>query len=89
MSITLGDRVTDRVTTFSGLVTGRIEYINGCRQFLVKPESLDKDGKIMDGVWIDEQHLTVVAKAILPDPFADTPEPKRGGPERAERDLPR
>lgn len=87
--IKLGDRVYDRITGFAGITTGRIEYINGCRQFLVKPERLNKDGQIVDGVWLDEQHLVIKDAAVLPDPFIDTPFVQVGGPERAERDLPR
>jgi hypothetical protein len=86
--ISLGCRVTDTVNGFTGLVTGRLEYLNGCRQFLVKPEALDKDGKPQDGIWIDEQYLNLNVK-LMPDPFTDNPNPTRGGPDRAERDLPR
>lgn len=88
-TVTLGDRVVDRVTGWSGIITGRLEYLNGCRQFLVKPEHLDKDGKMVDGIWLDEQYLMVLDKGVLPDPFAVSPDVQRGGPNRAERDLPR
>jgi hypothetical protein len=87
-AITLGSRVADRINGFNGLVTGRLEYLNGCRQFLVKPEKLDKDGKVQDGIWIDEQYL-VFEVQLMADPFAASAEPTRGGPDRAERDLPR
>jgi hypothetical protein len=86
--ISLGCRVTDIINGFSGLTTGRLEYLNGCRQFLVKPESLDKDGKPIDGIWIDEQNLQFQMK-VLDDPFARTASPTKGGPDRAEGDLPR
>ena len=88
MKIALGDRVHDRITGFAGIVTGRLEYLEGRRQFLLKPEKLDKDGKIIDGQWIDEQYLEIVLSGIYPDPFAVSAAPKRGGPGRSERDLP-
>jgi hypothetical protein len=86
--VRIGSRVTDIINGFSGLAVGRIEYLNGCRQFLVKPEKLDKDGKPLDGVWIDEQNLLFEMK-VLEDPFATSTSPTKGGPDRAERDLPR
>jgi hypothetical protein len=86
--ISIGCRVTDTINGFTGLTTGRLEYLNGCRQFLVKPEKLNKDGKPEEGIWIDEQNLRFEMK-VLNDPFADSPKPTRGGPDRAERDLPR
>ena len=88
-AITIGCRVTDTINGFTGLTTGRLEYLNGCRQFLVKPEALDKDGKLVDGVWMDEQNLILDKSAIMPDPFAASKAPKRGGPDRSERSLPR
>lgn len=89
MNITLGDRVHDKVSGFKGIVTGRLEYLNGCRQFLVKPEQLDKDGKMIDGIWIDEQYLVLDLGGVMPDPFAVSKSPRRGGPDRAEGNLPR
>lgn len=86
--ISLGCRVTDTINGFAGLTTGRIEYLNGCRQFLVKPEGLDKDGKVQDGIWIDEQYLRFEVR-LLTDPFLVDPLPTRGGPDRREGDLPR
>ena len=87
-AITIGCRVTDTINGFTGLTTGRLEYLNGCRQFLVKPERLNKDGKPEEGIWIDEQNLRFEMK-VLEDPFAYSPQAKAGGPDRAERDLPR
>lgn len=81
----IGDRVTDTINHFSGLVTGRTEYLNGCRQFLVKPEKLDKNGKVNDGMWIDEQNLKVVDSQVLPDPFlVPGAAAVAGGPDRRE-----
>ena len=86
--VSIGCRVTDIINGFTGLTTGRLEYLNGCRQFLVKPEGLDKDGKPIEGIWIDEQTLKFEMK-VLEDPFATNTSPTKGGPDRAEQDLPR
>jgi hypothetical protein len=52
--INLGASVSDRITGFSGVVTGRASYITGCDQYLVQPRTGDKDPK-----WVDEQRLVV------------------------------
>jgi hypothetical protein len=81
----IGDRVKDRISGFSGITTGRTEYINGCRQFLVKPEKVKDDGDKLDGIWIDEQTLEVVNPQVYADPFLRGAVPKVGGPDRRER----
>jgi hypothetical protein len=78
----LGDKVRDTITSFTGTITGIAFYLNGCIQCAVVP-SVDKDGKIIDTEWFDQQQLEIV-----------TPESKRatpkigpnGGPQR---DAPR
>jgi hypothetical protein len=81
----IGDRVSHRINGFSGIITGRTEYINGCIQHLVSPEALDKDGKIMEGQWIDEQNLVIKTVGVLPDPFVKTGKATSGGPEGPSR----
>lgn len=86
MTVLIGDRVTDRISGFAGVTTGRTEYLNGCRQFLVRPQMLDeKTGKPAEGIWIDEQNLSVDEAQVLPDPFLVSRVPLMGGPDRAER----
>lgn len=50
-----GDPVSDKVTGFSGTVTGRADYITGCRTYLVQPAM--KDGAWVDSRWLDEDRL--------------------------------
>lgn len=85
MSIQIGDRVRDMISGFAGIVTGKTEYLNGCRQFSVSPEQLDKDGKPIDALWIDEQSLSIVKSGIRPNPFATAAQPAVGGPNRSKR----
>lgn len=54
--IELGQKATDRVTGFSGFVTGRVEYITGCKQLLVQPR-VKPDGDIIESRWLDEDRL--------------------------------
>jgi hypothetical protein len=58
-----GARVKDSVTGFSGIVTGRADYLTGCRQYCVTPKA--KGGAVADGRWYDEQRLLVLdSKAV-------------------------
>src|SRR5260221_14316084 len=66
--IELGDRVRDKVTSFTGIACGESRFLAQCRQILVRPEKVGKDGKRIDGEWIDEGQLTVVAKHVH-EPF--------------------
>ena len=64
MEIRLGQKVRDLVTGLEGIVTGRCEYLNGCVQYHLKP-TLDKDGKTVDGDWIDITQLEVVGQGLV------------------------
>jgi hypothetical protein len=63
--IQLGSTVTEAISGFTGIASGRCEYLTGCTQILVQPIGLDKDGKKRDGLWLDEQRLTVDKKKKL------------------------
>ena len=54
--ITLGNKVKDSITGFEGIAIARIEYLNGCVSFEVRPLEL-KDGLLQDTEWIDDQQL--------------------------------
>lgn len=60
MKVTLGHTVSDAITGFTGIVTGRCEYITGCTQALVQPR-VKEDGDFVESRWIDEDRLTVVS----------------------------
>jgi len=60
----MGATVKDRLTKFKGVVTGRSDYLNGCKQYLVKPTTLDS-GKMIDGHWLDEQRLELMNATIF------------------------
>ena len=61
-----GDEVTDRITGFTGVVTGFITYITGCDQYLVNPPVVD--GAYKEGMWLDDIRLRLneAAKVKLP-----------------------
>lgn len=82
--IQLGQKVRDVVTGFEGIATCRVEYLNGCVQFCVKPRC-GEDGKMPVGEYIDDAQLEVVgdgvAVAVDGDggPIADLPPSCYGG----------
>jgi len=82
--IKIGDRVRHRINGFEGIVTGTTEYINGCRQHLITPESLD-EGKVREGLWTDEQNITRLKAGVLENPFAKAKKAVAGGPEGPQR----
>lgn len=61
--IRLGEKVQDKVTGFIGIATAKVEYLNGCVQYCVKPE-IGKDKKYPDGQYIDDAQLVVIGKGI-------------------------
>lgn len=78
----LGDRLQCRITGFQGVVTARVENVNGCLQYGLKPP-IDKDGKVADARFIDEAQLVLIdAGAVAPvqsEPTASAP--RTGGPQ--------
>lgn len=64
MSIKLGDRVKEKVTGFSGIVTGISDFLTGCKRAGVQPEKLKDDGSVPDPSWFDIDHLTVVKAGV-------------------------
>lgn len=52
----LGIKVKDRISGFSGVVTGFVTYLTGCNQALVAP-AIGKDGNLRHAEWFDVQRL--------------------------------
>lgn len=75
--IHLGDRVKDRITGYTGIVTCVTEYLNGCFRCGIQPEKLDKDGKVPDSRYFDIEELVVVNKGKY-----GLAKVKTGGPEK-------
>lgn len=69
--IGLGDRVKDNITGFTGIATGRIDYLYGCVRFLVTPEKIKKDEKPEDAVIFDELQLTLMKKKVVVNPLRE------------------
>lgn len=70
----LGAQARDTVTGFEGTITGRNEWLNGCKQYCLKAK-VGEDGKIKSGEWIDEQQVEIVK------PAKEAERPPIGGPQ--------
>ena len=57
-----GDRVKDPITGFSGIVTCRLEYLNGCARVQVTSEKLT-GGKVDSDNYFDEPQLVVIKRS--------------------------
>ncbi len=78
----LGKTVADRVTGFTGIVTGRVEYITGCDQCLVTPK-VKEDGSSIEAHWFDQQRLLVLdGEPVLQLDNGATPGPDKEAPKR-------
>ena len=64
----LGQKFRCKVTGWEGIAVGRIEYLNGCVQYGLKSRERDKEGKLLDAVYIDSQQLELVDEGIYVDP---------------------
>jgi hypothetical protein len=54
----LGATYTDKITGFSGVATGYVQYLTGCNQVLIQPR-VDSEGRTRDSSWFDEQRLDI------------------------------
>ena len=78
-TIELGATVKSNQTGFTGIVTSRSEHINGCNRYWVQPP-VDKDGKLVDGAWVDENELDIwVDENGEEKPIIGRRQQKRGG----------
>jgi len=62
--IELGQKVKCTITGFTGIATAKIEYLNGCIQFCVKPRIKAKDNTMPEGRYIDVDQLKVVGEGV-------------------------
>lgn len=61
--VRLGEEVKDCITGFKGIATSRVEYLNGCIQYCIKPK-MSKDGKMDEGQYIDQEQIIVIGKGV-------------------------
>jgi len=81
--IKLGQQVRCIVTGFTGIAISRVEYLNGCVQYCVKPPVKD-DGTLVDGSYVDIEQLEVVGEGV-PAKVSNTGGPKADTPSTSYR----
>jgi hypothetical protein len=60
----LGDKVRDRITGMTGIVTARSEHLFGCERYWVEPQEM-KDGKPVDGRWFDQDSVELMKPGVI------------------------
>lgn len=60
----LGLKVKDKITGFTGIITGRIQHITGCDQYCINPQRIKDDGEPSKSCWFDEGRLEILGKGI-------------------------
>ncbi len=78
----LADEVKDVITGFAGIIRARTEYLTGCNSYGIQKQTLTKDGKLEDWVWIDEKLLKLKTKNKIKfdAEIKEEIEEKNGGP---------
>jgi len=74
--IELGKLGRDKITGFEGIVTCHAKYLYGCDRYCLTPTSRDKDGKMLDGEFLDEGRIEVLGEGIKPQ---EVQTEKKGG----------
>ena len=59
----LGREARDKVTGFTGTLTGRVDYLYGCHQYGITPK-VDKDGKTGEIGYFDEGRIEIIGSGI-------------------------
>ena len=74
----LRDEVKDTITGFAGVITARIQWLNGCVRYMVSSRTRNKDGKTVEDT-IDEQQLVYLHPPKAPK-VPKEEKKKPGGP---------
>jgi hypothetical protein len=62
MKAQIGQTLKDVITGFTGIATGRCEYVTGCTQLLLQPPTKE-NGDFVESRWLDEDRLVLVSDA--------------------------
>jgi hypothetical protein len=60
----LGKKAKDKVTGFTGIITGKCFYLYGCAQYCLVPEADINDMKLREGAWLDDGRIEIIGKGI-------------------------
>lgn len=79
--IELGFTYRGRITGFTGIAVGVVEYISGCNQALLAPKCGD-DGALRESQWFDLQRLQEVKTVRVTLDNGATPGCDKAAPKR-------
>ena len=54
-----GQKCKDKITGFTGTITGLVTYITGCNQYLISPKCNDENVN-SDAHWFDEDRIEII-----------------------------
>jgi len=63
--IELGQEVRDKVTGFSGIASGKSEYLSGCTHICIQPKVKRGNKELPEPQWFDEPMVEVIGKAKI------------------------
>lgn len=75
----LGKEAKDKITGFTGIITGKVIYLFGCNQYGITPKVDKKDCKTGSTEWFDEGRIEIIGKGVIPE---EVKVKKNGGPNR-------
>ena len=59
----LGQKAKDKITGFTGILTGKAEYLTGCTQYSIQPD-VKESGDFIEARWFDEGRLEIIGSGI-------------------------
>lgn len=62
-----GDEVKERITGYSGTITGTCFYLTGCNQYLITGQSVDNKEPV--ALWYDESRIDLVNNTYTESDF--------------------
>ncbi len=63
----LGKEGRDKITGFKGIIIGKINYLFGCAQYGIAPQSFDHEkGTRPETQWFDEGRIEIIGEGIAP-----------------------
>lgn len=60
MEIILGQRYKDKVTGFSGVCVKIAQVIYECDEYLIQPDGVNNDGRLIDPYWFKGHRLDFI-----------------------------
>lgn len=72
MDKNLGKQAKDKITGFTGIIIGRIEYLFGCNQYCLAPKAENNSAK--ESQWYDTGRIEIIGEGVTPgEVTADKP----------------